>query len=120
VNIFDRWTAGHKARNDSPAYDDLKPQADKLPADWGLHPLWCHRAPHDGPCVDSTAVTDPNGRRVKFTVTVDPGSSEPPTVTVEVGGQAATLDAETANAAAGRLAGLLSEFQLPQRHWIKR
>ena len=118
MSFFDRWTAGHKARNDSPAYHDLKPQP--VPADYGTHPLWCHRAPHDGPCVDSTAVTDPNGRRVKFTVSVDPDGSEPPTVTVEVGGQAATLDAETANAAAGRLAGLLSEFQLPQRHWIKR
>ncbi|MFD6565459.1 hypothetical protein [Micromonospora profundi] len=97
--------AGHKARNDSPAFHDLKPQA--LPVDYGTHAIWCHRVGHDGPCAISFAVTDPNGVRVKLTVGYDDAASDT-TVTVEVGGRAAVLDGDSARRTLTRLTGWLS------------
>jgi len=104
VSFFDRWTAGHKARNDSPAYHDLKPQP--VPADYGTHPDWCRQG-HDGPCSISFAVTDPNGVRVKVTVGYDDETSDT-RLTVEVGGRSAVLDGDNARRSLNRLTGWLT------------
>lgn len=107
MSIFDRWTAGHKARNESPAYDDLKkPAADTLPADYGTHPDWCRQG-HDGPCSISFAVTDKDGVRVKVTVGYDDADCDT-TLTVEVGGRAARLDGDNARRSLNRLTGWLT------------
>ncbi len=106
--FWDRVRAGHKARNDSPVYDDLKPSMrETLPAEFGTHPIWCHRGNHDGLCSISFAVTDPNGVRLKLTVGYDDAASDT-TVTVEVGGRAATLDGDSARRTLNRLTGWLA------------
>lgn len=110
-----RVRAGHETRNDSPSYDDLKPTSrDELPADHGTHPLWCHRRHHDGPCVMSTAVTDPAGVRVKVTVTFDRDADRPvPQVSVQVGSRVAHLDGGKAGNAVLLLGSWLAPTALP-------
>lgn len=105
MSIFDRWTAGHKARNESSAIHDLKPQP--LPADYGTHAIWCHRTGHDGPCTISFAVTDPNGVRMKLTVGYDDAAGDT-TLAVEIGGRVAQLDGDEVRRSLGRLAGMLT------------
>jgi hypothetical protein len=102
----------HKARNDAPGYDDLKPNTRDLPADYGTHPLWCHRSQHDGPCVVSTAVTDPHGVRVKVTVSFD-RDTHALAATVDVGGRSAVLDRDKANSAVLLIGSWLAPTSLP-------
>lgn len=99
--------AGHQSRNDGPAFQDLKqPKRDEIPADWGTHPDWCRQG-HDGACGISFAVTDPNGVRVKVTVTYDDADCDTK-LTVEVGGRAALLDGDSARRSLNRLTGWLT------------
>ncbi len=104
MSFFDRIRPGYAGRNDGPAFHDLKPQP--LPADYGTHPDWCRQG-HDGLCSISFAVTDPNGVRLKLTVTYDDAVSDTK-VTVEVGGRAAVLDGDSARRTLTRLTGWLT------------
>lgn len=115
MSIFDRYRAGHRARNDSPAYDDLKPpKRDDIPTDYGQHPLWCHNTGHDGSCQTSTAVTDPDGVRFKVTVLYDRTVKDPrPQMVVEVGGRPCRLDADKAVTVFGLANTWLAPMSLP-------
>lgn len=118
MNLFRNLRAGHKARNDSPGYHDLKPQP--VTADYGTHPLWCHNVGHDGPCQASTAVTDTDGVRFKVTVVYDPiGKESRPQVTVEVGGRVSRLDADKAAAMFGLVGSWLAPMSLPHTEPVK-
>ncbi|WP_433460643.1 hypothetical protein [Micromonospora sp. CA-248212] len=115
MSFFDRWNAGHKARNDSPAYDDYKPQVDKLPADYGQHPLWCRTVGHDGPCQVSTAAIGENGVRFAVTVTYNRTAENPrPQTVVEVGGESTRLDSDEAAPVFGLAGSWLALMSLPR------
>ncbi len=115
TGFWDRVRAGHKARNDSPAYDDYKPKRDGLPADYGQHPLWCQVAEHDGPCKASTAAIGAGG--VWFTVTAvyDRTAKNPrPVMTVQVGEQATQLDADEVAPVFGLAGSWVARPSLPR------
>lgn len=117
MNAFwDRLRAGHKARNDSPAYDDYKaPKRDGMPADYRQHPLWCHAIGHDGPCQASTAATGTGGLRLKVTVVYDRTAKDPrPVMVVEVGGRSTRLDADEAAPVFGLAGSWVSPMNLPR------
>lgn len=106
---------GHKARNDSPAYDDLKPpKRDGLPVDYNQHPLWCTSTGHDGPCQATTAAAGTGGVRFKVTVVYDRTVKDPSPVTVvEVGGRSTRLNAVEAAAVFGLAGSWLARMSLP-------